>query len=137
MTASTTDNRPDEAAIERDVRRTQNEMGETVQKLEEKLNPRDMTRSVLGDDGADVAKEAMDVTRQNPIPVALIAVGVIWLLATSRSPMIRRLTGRITEKGRSGGDPGLRPRSAEPAPIGPPPATGASFDRRGSDPATF
>jgi hypothetical protein len=135
MTADSTDNRPDQASIEDEVRRTQDEIGETVNKLEEKLSPREITRSALGDDGADVAREALDVARQSPIPVALIAVGIIWLLATSRSPMIRRITERITGSGRGseGTDAGLRQRSAEPAPIGPPPTTGESYDRRADE----
>ena len=132
MADNMTEKRTDEAAIERDVRRTQDEMGETVDKLEEKLNPREISREVMGDDGADAAKEALEVTRQNPIPVALIAIGLIWLLATTRSPTINRLTERFTGKrGRSDREfSDLRPRSAEPAPIGPPPSTGDDFDRR-------
>lgn len=118
----------DEAAIERDVRRTQDAMGDTVQKLEEKMNPREIAHEVMGDEGTDVAREALEVTRQNPIPVAMIAVGLIWLLATSRSPMITRITDRFT--GRKGRGMDLRPRSAEPAPIGPSPGGGTE---RGAD----
>lgn len=114
--------------IEQDIRRTQDEMGRTVEKLEEKMNPRDIGRSVVGEEGVDAAEEALEITRQNPIPVAMIAVGIIWLLATSRSPAIRRVTDRIL--GRRGEDMDLRPRSKEPAPIGPPPEAGAEFDRR-------
>lgn len=132
MNANSTDNRPD--AIERDVRRTQDEIGDTVDKLEEKMNPREVSRSVIGDDGTELAEEALEVTRTNPIPVAMIAVGVIWLLASSGSPTIKRITDRITGKsGTAKGD--LRPRSAEPAPIGPPPETGQAFDRRRSETA--
>lgn len=137
MTANSTDNRSDEAAIENEVRRTQDEMGETVNKLEEKLNPRDMARSALGDEGTDIAKEAVEVTRQNPISVALIAIGVIWLLATSRSPMIRRIMDRVTggrpRSDRS--DAGLRPRSAEPAPLRPPTRRVKSSHRTRAEPA--
>ncbi|MFN3388185.1 MAG: DUF3618 domain-containing protein [Allosphingosinicella sp.] len=121
----TRDRISDEAALERDVRRTQDEIGETVQKLEEKMNPREIAREVMGDEGTDVAREALEVTRQNPIPVAMIAVGLIWILATSRSPMIARITDRIT--GRKSRGMNLRPRSAEPAPIGPSP--GGESDR--------
>ena len=139
MADNMTDNRTDEAAIERDVRRTQDEIGDTVDKLEEKLNPREISREVLGDDGTDAAKEALEVTRQNPIPVALIAVGLIWLLATTRSPTINRLTERFTGKPRRSDreSAGLRPRSAEPAPIGPPPARGDDFDRRAARSGRF
>ena len=117
MTDNVTRDRNDEAAIEKDVRRTQDEIGDTVHKLEEKMNPRDIAHDVMGDEGTDVAREALDVTRQNPIPVAMIAVGLIWLLATSRSPMIARITDRFT--GRKSRGMNLRSRSAEPAPIGP------------------
>lgn len=127
MPDTTTTNRNDPDAIERDVRRTQDEIGRTVDQLEEKLTPEEMTRSVLGDDGTEVAREALEVTRANPIPVALIAIGVIWLIASSNSPAVRRMADRISGKSK---DTDLRSRSEEPAPIGPPPSTGEAFDRR-------
>ena len=138
MAADTTDTRSEEARIERDIQRTQDQMGETVQKLEDSLNPREMARSLMGDDNTDLAKDALDLARQNPIPVAMIAVGAIWLLASSaKSPAVRRLTDQFrSSKSSSGSNPdeldanGLRPRSAEPAPIGPPPGTDPSLDRR-------
>jgi hypothetical protein len=131
MVADTTDTRTEEAAIERDIERTQDEMGETVQKLEDSLNPREIARSVMGDDNADLAKQAWEVARENPIPVAMIAVGAVWLLATSNAPAIRQLRDRF-RSGRTSGSrasAGLRPRSAEPAPIGPPPSTDPTLDR--------
>ena len=124
------DDRTKEAeAIEQDVVQTQDEMGETLQKLEEQLTPRGITQSVMGDQGTDYAREVLDLVKQNPLPVGMIAVGAIWLLATSRSPMIKRVTSAVT-----GGpsEPKLRPRSEEPAPIGPPPETGLEYDRRAS-----
>lgn len=127
MTAEMTDTRSEEALIERDIERTQDQMGETVQKLEESLTPKEMARSVIGDDGTDFAKEALELIRQNPIPAAMVAVGAIWLLATARTPGMRRMTDRLWSRSDSSG---LRPRSEEPAPIGPSPATDPSLDRR-------
>ena len=124
-----TDNRSEEAMLERDIERTQDEMGETVQKLEESLNPREVARSVIGDQNSDLAREVLEVVRQNPIPAAMIAVGAIWLLATARTPSGRRLTDRLWSGSSS---PNLRPRSEEPAPIGPPLGTDPSLDRRPS-----
>lgn len=131
MTAETKDAR-NEAALEEDVRRTQDEIGDTVEKLEEKLTPREMSRAVIGDDGTKLADDAIEVTRTNPIPVALIAVGVIWLIASSNTPAIKRLRDTISGRRATTGDRDmdLRPRSAEPAPIGPPPETGKAFNRR-------
>lgn len=127
MTAEMTDTRSEEALIERDIERTQDQMGETVQKLEESLTPKEMARSVMGDDGTDFAKEALELVRQNPIPAAMVAVGTIWLLATARTPGMRRMTDRLWSRSDSSG---LRPRSEEPAPIGPSPANDPSLDRR-------
>ena len=131
MAAETTDTRAVEAAIERDIERTQDKMGETVQKLEDSLNPREIARSMMGDENADLAKEAWQVARQNPIPVAMIAVGAAWLLATSNSPAIKQLRDRF-KPGRTSGSrasSGLRPRSEEPAPIGPSPTTDRTWGR--------
>ena len=124
------DDRTKEAeAIEQDVVQTQDEMGETLQKLEEQLTPRGIAQSVMGDQGTDYAREVLDLVKQNPLPVGMIAVGAIWLLATSRSPMIKRVTSAVTG---GSSEPKLRPRSEEPAPIGPPPETGLEYDRRAS-----
>ena len=131
MADNMTDTRSDEAVIERDIERTQDEMGETVQKLEESLSPREVARSVMGEENSEIAKDALEIARQNPIPVAMIAVGAIWLLASSRSPAGRRLMDRFRSGGKSHPtvSADLRPRSAEPAPIGPPPVTDPRLDR--------
>jgi hypothetical protein len=128
MTADTPKNAD---VIERDVRRTQDAMGDTVERIEDKLNPRDMAQSLVGEERMDTAREALDVARRNPLPVALIAVGAVWLFATSDAPMIRRVRERLSDRfGLRGSGSGLRPRSAEPAPIGPPPPKGEAYDRR-------
>ena len=125
------DNRTNEAAaIEQDVVQTQDQIGETLHKLEESLTPKGIAQSVMGERGTDQARELLDLVKQNPIPVGLIAIGAIWLLATARSPMVDRLKNSVTS--RSDGF-NLRPRSEEPAPIGPPPETGLEYDRRASD----
>ena len=124
------DDRTNDAdAIEQDVVHTQNEMGETLQKLEDKLTPRGIAQSVMGEQGTDQARELLDLVKQNPIPVGMIAVGAIWLLATARSPMLDRLKSSVTSRS---DEFKLRPRSEEPAPIGPPPETGLEYDRRAS-----
>ena len=116
--------------IERDVVQTQAEMGETVREIEDRLRPRDMAQSFMGEDGMDTAKEALEVARRSPLPVTLIAIGAVWLFVTSDAPIIREMRERLTGRGGTNSRRGLRPRSAEPAPIGPPPASGEAFDRR-------
>ena len=125
------DDRTNEAdAIEQDVVQTQDEIGETLHKLEEQLTPKGIAQSVMGDQGTNQARELLDLVKQNPVPVGLIAIGTIWLLATARSPMIDRLKSSVTSRS---GEFDLRARSEEPAPIGPPPETGLEYDRRASD----
>lgn len=89
----------DEAVLEREVRQTQDEIGETVQKLEQKLEPKEIVRSAVGDRNFDLGKEAIDVVKHNPVPAALIAVGAIWLLATSNSPTIKEVRSRLKWRG--------------------------------------
>jgi hypothetical protein len=123
----------DSDTIERDIDRTQDKIGDTVEKIEEKMDPSEITRSILGEDGQESVRNGLRIARENPIPVALIAIGAVWLFATSDTPMIRRVRERLIGGGRSstGKDRnGLIPRSEEPAPIGPPPARGEEFDRR-------
>ena len=115
-------------AIERDIVETQDEMGETVEQLQGALSPSALGREIIGDDGMETAKQAFEVAKRNPLPVAMIAVGTAWLFATSDAPMISNMRRRLF--GGSGSmKSGLRSRSEEPAPIGPPPAVGEEFDR--------
>jgi hypothetical protein len=119
-------------AIEQDIERTQDAMGDTIEKIERKLNPKDITRSVLGDSGQEWMREALRLARDNPIPLAMIAAGTVWLLATSESPLIRRLGDRISDR-LTGSGGSLRSRGEEPAPIGPPASQGDEFDRRAAE----
>lgn len=73
----------DAELIERDIQRTQDQMGDTVEKLEERLTPAGVAQSVIGEDGSEVARQLVDLARRNPLPVALIAVGALWLFAGS------------------------------------------------------
>lgn len=114
--------------IERDIERTQERIGETVGKIEDKLTPKELTRSVLGDEAPDMLREGLRLARENPIPIAMIAIGAVWLFATSDSPLIRRITNRMSAM--MGGEESLRARAEESARIGPPFAQGEAFDRR-------
>jgi hypothetical protein len=96
---SMTDNRTlDPDLIEDDIRRTQDRIGDTIDRLEEQLSPPQLARSLVGDDGTEIAREALELTRQNPIPVALIAIGVIWLVATARTRNGSRLADLLAPR---------------------------------------
>ena len=75
------------AEIEREVRRTRAELGLTVDALEYQLAPRqliekgiDMITQLMKDNGV-VWIDLGEVVRANRFPLALIGVGVAWLLA--------------------------------------------------------
>ncbi len=86
---------PTSDVLERDIRQTQDDIGATVQQLEAKLAPGEVVRSVIGKDGTDLIGDAIEIVRRNPIPVALIAIGAIWLLAKSGATGAA-LFGRVT-----------------------------------------
>lgn len=122
----TDDRANDPAAIERDIRHTQDEIGDTIGKLEDQLRPKQMARSLLGDDGNALAQEALEIARRNPVPVAMIAVGLIWLLATARTRDGRSLVDGLMDARRSpSGSPARSPAMADRSapPVGEPVTT--------------
>jgi Protein of unknown function (DUF3618) len=129
------DQMDDPATIQQDVERTQDAMGDTVQKLEDRLSPRKLAQSLFSDENSGAAQDAWDVVRQSPLPVAMIAGGAAWLLATSQAPMIRRLREELKSRFSSAVNSATsssneRQRSFDSTAAGPPPATGEAFDRR-------
>jgi len=123
----------DPETIQRDVERTQDAMGDTVQKLEDKLSPRKFAQSLFSDEHAGTAQDAWDVVRQSPLPVAMIAGGVAWLFATSEAPMISRLRDELKSRFKdavSSSGSGTPSAAYGSASAGPPPATAETYDRR-------
>lgn len=87
MTASdmnTTDQR-NPAEIEREIRSTQAEMSRTVDQIGDQLTPRNLINGLL--DKADQkgidAQYLVDGARRNPLALAMIALGGIWLVSDS------------------------------------------------------
>jgi len=82
----TTDTR-DPAMIERDIRRTQDDMSRTVEKIGDQLTPRNILNALLDKaDQNDVdARMLIDGARRNPIALGLIAIGAIWLVSDKDS----------------------------------------------------
>lgn len=121
------------ATIQRDVERTQDAMGDTVQKLEDKLSPKKFAQSLFSDEHAGTVQDIWDVVRQSPVPVAMIGGGIAWLLATSEAPVIMRLRKELKSRLKSAvstASSTSRDRSTDSVQAGPPPATGEAFDRR-------
>lgn len=124
----------DTVAIEKEVERTQDAMGETIAKIEEKLSRRRIAQSLVSDESNDTARQIWEVVRESPVPVALIAGGVAWLISTSQAPLIARLRGELKSRFKSavGSNSSASPVAvgSSASAVGPPPAMGEAYDRR-------
>jgi len=82
MPANDTRN-PDE--IERDIRATQRDMSDTVNKLEQQFTPRNIMNSLLdkSDENGIDGRYLLDQARRNPIALGMIAIGGLWLVSDS------------------------------------------------------
>lgn len=81
MTISTTAEDP--AAIEREIRRTQDDMSSTVEKIGDQLSIKNVFNSLLdkADDSNVDVRMLLDGARRNPVALGLIAAGAIWLIS--------------------------------------------------------
>lgn len=72
---------PDE--IERDIRRTQEEMSDTVNRIGDQMTPRRLFDAMLekADENGIDARYLIDGARRNPLALGLIAAGAIWLVS--------------------------------------------------------
>ena len=84
MTNSTTQ---DPATIERDIRRTQEDMSRTVDKIGDQLTIKNIFNALLdkADENDVDARMLVDGARRNPIALGLIAAGAIWLVSDKDS----------------------------------------------------
>lgn len=73
----------DPAEIERDIRKTQDDMSRTVDQIGNQLSPRNIINALLDKaENNDIdARGLLDGARRNPIALAMIAGGAIWLIS--------------------------------------------------------
>lgn len=76
-------NSQDPAAIEQEIRRTQDNMSATVDRIGDQLSIKNLVNAAL--DKADSnnidARAILDGARRNPVALGLIAAGTIWLIS--------------------------------------------------------
>jgi ElaB/YqjD/DUF883 family membrane-anchored ribosome-binding protein len=77
----------DPAAIEREIRRTQDNMSRTVDKIGDQLSIKNLFNALLdkADENNVDARMLVDGARRNPIALGLIAAGAIWLVSDKDS----------------------------------------------------
>ena len=82
-----TTSQEDPAKIEQDIRRTQEDMSRTVDKIGDQLSIRNILNALLDKaDSNDVdARYLVEGARRNPIALGLIAAGAIWLVSDKDS----------------------------------------------------
>lgn len=80
MTTSTHD---DPATIEREIRRTQENMSSTVDRIGDQLSIKNVFNALLdkADESNVDARMVLDGARRNPVALGLIAAGAIWLIS--------------------------------------------------------
>ena len=75
--------------IEQDLARTRARMDSRLDELQDHLSPKQMLNDAFayfrGGDGADFTQDLVSRARANPLPVALVGVGIAWLMASSHS----------------------------------------------------
>lgn len=100
----------DPAAIEQDIRRTQDEMSLTVDKLGDQLTMKNLFNALLdkADENGVDAQYLLDGARRNPIALGLIAAGAIWLVSDKSSKIPSISSAKASGSGSDGvGDGGL------------------------------
>lgn len=99
--------RPQE--IQAEIERTRQHMDGTLSAIEQRLTPGQLVDQGLSylknSGGAEFVGNLGDQAKQNPLPVALVGIGLAWLMATRRNP------GTQPEYDSSG--PGLGERASQ------------------------
>lgn len=77
----------DPAIIEQDIRRTQDDMSRTVDKIGDQLTPKKIVNALLdkADESGVDTQYLIDGARRNPLALGLIAAGAIWLVSDKDS----------------------------------------------------
>jgi hypothetical protein len=105
-TSTTATDHQDPAEIERDIRRTQDEMSLTVERLGDQLTPRNLMNALLdkAEDNEIDARYLIDGARRNPLALAMVAGGLIWLVSDSDAKLPKLRSGSPSGTG-DFGDP--------------------------------
>ena len=83
--------------IQAEIERTRNEMDGTLSAIEQRLTPGQLfdqgVQYLRNSGGSDFLSNLGEQAKQNPMPVALVGVGLAWLMATGRVNSTNRNSG--------------------------------------------
>ena len=76
--------------VQREVQQSRADVEETLEAIQERLSPGQMFEQVVdymrSSNGSDFVRNLGTMVRDNPVPVALVGTGLVWLmLSSSRS----------------------------------------------------
>lgn len=98
------------AEVEREVQHSRAEVERTLDQIQDRLSPGQMVDQAMNyfrdSGGSEVARNLGESVKQNPMPLALVAVGVAWMMMSSRQPDDR---GRYLDDDVVGGEPEASP----------------------------
>ncbi|GAB4230477.1 MAG: hypothetical protein Tsb0032_36910 [Kiloniellaceae bacterium] len=78
----------DTDGIEAEIRSTRKSIGDNLDRIQQKLSPGDVIDNVVDyarTNGGAVAGSVSRTVRENPVPVAMIGAGILWLALSSRN----------------------------------------------------
>jgi hypothetical protein len=111
------DSQKDPATLEREINQTRSEMNQTLDALERKLSPGqllDQCLNVFGKQGGDLAQNFGNSVKQNPVPVALTAIGIMWMMFSSgRSSSVNIYDDPSTADRSDTSDPSVTSRATD------------------------
>ena len=86
-----TEENPGADVIEKDIVQTQNDMSDTVNELQEKLQPKQLLQQFVGNP-KEVPAQVLEAVKRNPFAAELIGVGALWLVSgkTAKMPSFKR-----------------------------------------------
>jgi hypothetical protein len=87
------------AQIERNLAQTRARMDNRLGELQDRLSPNQLVNDALshfgGENGADFTQTLIAKAKANPLPAALVGVGLIWLMASSQRKQDRRPSAHV------------------------------------------
>lgn len=96
-----TDDARDPDAIQHDIERTRAEMSSTIDAIQEKLTPGQMMDQAVAyartSLPADFGQNLSNAVRNNPLPVALVGIGLAWLAMSGQQPQRRAYRASASE----------------------------------------
>ena len=89
--------------VQREVQQSRADVEETLEAIQERLSPGQMFEQVVdymrSSNGSDFVRNLGTMVRDNPVPVALVGTGLVWLMLSSS----RSTPAPIRWRGRSAG----------------------------------